>query len=63
MCRHAKENPKERGTENILQETHFHYHCMKILLRNSNWKMKNMGTLELKKFCVKVVFIYISKKF
>jgi hypothetical protein len=62
MCRRAKENHKERGTENTLQETHFHYLGMKNLLGNSNWK-KTIGILELKNFRVEVVYIYISKNF
>jgi hypothetical protein len=41
MCRRAKENHKERGTDNALQETNFHYLCMKTVLGNSKWKIKN----------------------
>jgi len=35
MCRRAKGNHKERGTENALREKRFHYIGMKILLGNS----------------------------
>ena len=64
MCRRVKGNHKERGTENALRETHFHYLDMKILLGNSKWKKKkNIEMLELKNFRVEVVYIYMSKIF
>jgi len=60
MCRRVKGNHKERGTENALRETHFHYLDMKILLGNSKWKKKkhrNVRTEEVS--CGGCVYLHI----